>query len=155
MPETAEWKPQLCLLLGRHYNAVGTFIQCMNGFPVRYFNNCLDTGLFFFWVLCKGCIWRPAYFPSRQQMQEQNEMLDQKNFSGTVEGSCVGGHLENQDVANSLFGSSIYGWAHQVGCPQLSCGAFCVKHQQIELEHIAFWIILKTVQSGVSSLQMM
>lgn len=88
------------------------------------------------------------YIPFRQQMQEQNERLDQKTFSGSVRGPCAGGYLESQNVANSRLGSSVHGWTHQVGCPELSCRAFCIKQQQL-LEFIVFWIILKTVQSDV------
>lgn len=62
-------------------------------------------------------------------------------------GPRTGVHLESQYVVNSLFGSSTHGWAHQLGCPQLSCRAH-VKQQQFNLEFTAFEVILKTIQGG-------
>lgn len=144
-----------CWMKATAVSVIGQKLQCCQCIyseyewtPRKFFNNYLDTG--FFWVA-----WGQAYFPSRKKMWEQNERLDQNFFSGTVKRLCAGGHLQSQYVVHSLFDSSTNGWTHQVGCPQLPCREFCVKQQQIDLELIASWAILKTVQSGSCSLRML
>lgn len=153
-----------CWMKAMAVSVIGQKPQCCWGIysmyewiPWNFFSNHLDArfwrgGRGAFRVFYKGYSWPQAHFPCRQQIWEQNKMPNQKFFSGTVKGPRAGGYLESQYVANSLFGSSTNGWAHQLGYPQLSCRAFCVKQQHLDLEFTAFEVIIKTVQGGVGTL---
>lgn len=124
--------------------------------PSNFFSIYLEMG---FWGAVSSILWGLYLATDTLSMQITNSGANQNAwwegfFSGTVAGACAGGHLESQQVVNSLFGSPAHGWAHQLGRPQLPCGAH-IKQQQSDLDFTAFEVILKTVQGGVRSLQML